>query len=45
MDELIELGLDIDKALDWYKAGAKRSDDFYQNDVLKAAGDRKTAHV
>ena len=38
MDELIELGLDIDKALDWYKAGAKRSDDFYQNDVLKAAG-------
>lgn len=36
--ELTELGLDVDKALDWYRAGAKRSDDFYQNDILKAAG-------
>ena len=38
IDELTELGLDVDKALDWYRAGAKRSDDFYQNDVIKAAG-------
>ena len=38
MDELIELGLDVNKALDWYNAGAKRTDDFYQNDIIKAAG-------
>ena len=38
IDELTDLGIDVDKALDWYNAGAKRSDDFYQNDIIKAAG-------
>ena len=38
IDELTELGIDVNKALDWYNAGAKRSDEFYQNDIIKAAG-------
>ena len=38
IDQLTDLGIDVKKALEWYNAGAKRSDDFYKNDVIKAAG-------
>tara|TARA_R110000764_G_scaffold10423_3_gene31929 strand:+ start:5232 stop:12881 length:7650 start_codon:yes stop_codon:yes gene_type:complete len=32
--ELAELGIDYKKAVDWYNGGAKRTDDFYKNDLL-----------
>lgn len=32
--ELRELGIDSKKAVDWYNAGAKRTDEFYKNDFL-----------
>jgi hypothetical protein len=37
MDQLTELGLDIDKGLEWLKAGASKEDDFYKTDILRAA--------
>ena len=35
-DELVELGIDVQKGLDWIKRGAKKEDDFYM-DVQKGA--------
>ena len=32
--ELAELGIDAKKAVSWFNAGAKRTDDFYKNDFL-----------
>lgn len=37
MDQLTELGLDINKGLEWLKAGASKEDDFYKKDILRAA--------
>lgn len=36
-DELNELGIDINKGLEWIKSGAKHTDDFYMDEVRKAA--------
>jgi len=35
--ELAELGIDYKKAVDWFNAGAKKTDDFYKNDFLGGA--------
>lgn len=36
-DELNELGIDIEKGLAWVKSGGKHTDDFYMQEVRKAA--------
>tara|TARA_R110000824_G_scaffold17114_5_gene69932 strand:+ start:1869 stop:8384 length:6516 start_codon:yes stop_codon:yes gene_type:complete len=35
--ELAELGIDAKKAVSWFNAGAKRTDDFYKDDFLGGA--------